>query len=60
MREERTNRTIAAIEQAQAELRESIAESDRLAARADALLTGSRRRIGGLGGAAGGGEGAQA
>lgn len=55
MRDERAKQKISDIERAQAELRESIAESDRLSARADALLSGSRRTMTG-----GGGEGAQA
>ena len=55
MRDDETNRTISAIERAQAELRESIAESDRLGARADALVGNARRAMTG-----GGGEQAQA
>jgi hypothetical protein len=49
MREERANQKISDIERSQAELRESIAASEQLAARAEMLLSGSRRTIGGGG-----------
>lgn len=47
--EDEAERKISDIERAQIELRDSIAESEHLAARAEALLSGSRRMIGGSG-----------
>ena len=50
MRDEEAKRKISEIEPAQAELRDSIAESEALAASLDALLSGSRRAMSGPGG----------
>jgi hypothetical protein len=50
MRDDEDKRKISEIEQAQADLRDSIAESEQLAARVEALLNGSRRAMSGQSG----------
>jgi hypothetical protein len=47
--EDEAERKISDIERAQTKLRDSIAESEQLTARADALLSGSRRMMDGGG-----------
>ena len=49
MRDDQTNGNLSGIERAQAELRDSIAESEELSARADMLMSNSRLTMGGGG-----------